>query len=261
MISKLKFGALIFISVLLIIFWNSPFLFPLKLFVVYLHEISHAMAVMLTGGKLENIQIFLNESGYVQAKGGNFFLIAIAGYIGSIFWGSLMLYSGLTGKAHQIMSVFIASLLFFFSIYPLIHFSGMPSLLPFILGIILGGILLFSSFWSYRLNRGILFFFGSLTSLYGVFDLNDFFSGRIMETDAGILASHYFQNPLLRNVTAYLLAVLISALSLYIFIRILRSSLSQDDPPYEGSGSPPSPNSEIIEYLEKNYELKRKNHD
>lgn len=259
MISKTKLFLIIAISVVLILYWNSPYLYPLKLIVVYLHEISHALGVIITGGRLENIQIFLNESGYVQAQGGNFFIIAIAGYIGSIFWGSLMLYASLTGKQSQIISVLISSLLFFFSLYPALHFHNPINTFPAVAGSITGLTLIITSFISERINRVILFFFGSLTSLYGVYDLNDFFSGRIMETDAGILASYYFQNPFLKNIVAYLLAIFISAVSIYIFVKIIQNSIkvhheTEDNPNKIIFNS----EEEMEEFIKNNFQIKEK---
>ena len=35
--------------------WNTAFVYPLKIFVVLLHEISHAVASVLTGGGIEKM--------------------------------------------------------------------------------------------------------------------------------------------------------------------------------------------------------------
>lgn len=257
MISKLKLFLIISISLVLIFYWNSEYLYPIKLIVVFLHEISHALAVIFTGGHLENIQIFLNESGYVRSSGGIFFIIAIAGYIGSIFWGSLMLHAALSGKWNQLISVLIASLLLFFSLYPLLNFNDMTTIYPLITAIFTALVLIISSFLSQKFNRMVLFFFGSLTSLYGVYDLNDFFSGRILETDAGILATHYFTNPSIRDIAAYLLAVFISAVSMYIFIKILRNSIIIENEPNDNEEKITfDSEEEMVEFIRNNFEIK-----
>ena len=42
----------IFVGVVLL--WNTPVVAPLKIFVVLLHEISHGVAAVLTGGSIES---------------------------------------------------------------------------------------------------------------------------------------------------------------------------------------------------------------
>jgi len=47
-----------------IIFWNTIVLYPLKLFVVGLHELSHGLTAVLVGGKIDHIQIDRRIGGY-----------------------------------------------------------------------------------------------------------------------------------------------------------------------------------------------------
>jgi hypothetical protein len=67
--------------------WTTPFVFPLKVFVVLLHEISHALAALATGGTVERIVLHADEGGATWTRGGNAFLILSAGYLGSLLWG------------------------------------------------------------------------------------------------------------------------------------------------------------------------------
>ena len=39
------------------LFWNTIFIYPIKLFVVMLHEMSHGIMAMLLGGTILQIQI------------------------------------------------------------------------------------------------------------------------------------------------------------------------------------------------------------
>ena len=61
------------------VLWNTPFIKPLKLFVVFLHEGSHALATVATGGKVVDIQIFLTEGGMARSLGGSRFWTLMAG--------------------------------------------------------------------------------------------------------------------------------------------------------------------------------------
>jgi hypothetical protein len=67
--------------------WPTPVVFPLRVFVVLLHEISHALAALLTGGSVERIVVHANEGGATYIRGGNAFIILSAGYLGSLLWG------------------------------------------------------------------------------------------------------------------------------------------------------------------------------
>ena len=72
-------------------FWNTVWVYPLKLFVVLLHEVSHGLAAIATGGRIEEIRVFREEGGQTITTGGNAFLIASAGYLGSMLFGATIL--------------------------------------------------------------------------------------------------------------------------------------------------------------------------
>jgi hypothetical protein len=67
--------------------WNTPAVLPLKLFVVFLHEISHGIAAVATGGRIERIVIEANQGGACYCGGGSPFVTLSAGYLGSLAWG------------------------------------------------------------------------------------------------------------------------------------------------------------------------------
>ncbi|RME47564.1 MAG: M50 family peptidase [Deltaproteobacteria bacterium] len=71
--------------------WGTPLLYPVRLFVVFLHECGHALAAVLTGGKVLAIRIDPNESGWTQFQGGIPLITLCAGYLGSTLFGSLLL--------------------------------------------------------------------------------------------------------------------------------------------------------------------------
>jgi hypothetical protein len=71
--------------------WNSPVIYPLKIFVVLLHEISHGAMSLATGGTIERIVITADQGGLCQCPGGSRFLVLSAGYLGSLLWGALIL--------------------------------------------------------------------------------------------------------------------------------------------------------------------------
>ncbi len=72
--------------------WNTPFVYPIKLFVVLLHEISHGLAAIATGGQILGIEITPREGGLCRCPGGSALLTLSAGYLGSLLWGGLMIW-------------------------------------------------------------------------------------------------------------------------------------------------------------------------
>ena len=72
------------------LFWSTPIVYPVKIFVVLLHEISHAAMAVATGGTIQRIELSSLEGGACYCPGGNAFLTASAGYLGSSAWGGLM---------------------------------------------------------------------------------------------------------------------------------------------------------------------------
>jgi hypothetical protein len=71
--------------------WTTPLVYPLKIFVVLLHEISHAAATLATGGRVTLITLDPLEGGATFALGGNVFVMLSAGYLGSLLWGLLLI--------------------------------------------------------------------------------------------------------------------------------------------------------------------------
>jgi hypothetical protein len=82
------------LGLLFVVFFESPLLLPFRLFVVFLHEISHGIAAVLTGGRVHSIAISPNEGGVCVTSGGWPFLVLNAGYLGSLLFGALFLLLG-----------------------------------------------------------------------------------------------------------------------------------------------------------------------
>jgi len=76
--------------------WDTPAIYPVKIFVVMLHEISHGIASLATGGTIDKIILDPYQGGACHCGGGNAFLTLSAGYLGSLLWGVVLL--GLAGS-------------------------------------------------------------------------------------------------------------------------------------------------------------------
>lgn len=82
---------LLIITVIIIafFFWNSIFIFPIKLITVILHEFSHVLAILITGGKVISVEITNNLGGVTRSENSNEIVVLCCGYLGSIIFGCL----------------------------------------------------------------------------------------------------------------------------------------------------------------------------
>jgi hypothetical protein len=79
--------------------WNLPhvevLLYPFKLLATWLHELSHGLAMILTGAGFDHVIIYRDTSGlaYAYTTVGSFgtAIIAAAGYMGTPLWGAVLL--------------------------------------------------------------------------------------------------------------------------------------------------------------------------
>jgi len=78
--------------------WDTAFAWPLQMFVVLLHELSHGLVALATGGTIREIGLSPDQGGFCRCPGGNAFLTLSAGYLGSLGWGVLLLELGRRGS-------------------------------------------------------------------------------------------------------------------------------------------------------------------
>lgn len=76
---------------LVFVLWPSDLVYPLRLLIVFLHELSHAIATILTGGSVLDFSVNAHEGGHVMSRGGNRFITLSAGYVGSLLIGIALL--------------------------------------------------------------------------------------------------------------------------------------------------------------------------
>jgi len=157
---------LMFLAVFLL--WNTPVVYPIKIFVVILHEFSHGFMAILTGGSIDRIEISPNEGGVCYYRGGNFFLTASAGYLGSIFWGALILLIAVRTKYDNIMGMVIGVFLVLLSILFIRNLFGFFFTIAF-------GLALFIICYktSNRVADIVMRFLGMTSCLYAVIDIKD----------------------------------------------------------------------------------------
>lgn len=77
------------------VLWTTPVMVPLKILVVFLHELSHAGMAVITGGDLVSLSVSPAQGGEAWTRGGNRFLTLSAGYLGSLLIGLGLLVAAL----------------------------------------------------------------------------------------------------------------------------------------------------------------------
>ena len=87
----LRLLGLLVVVVLIVLLWDTWIVYPLKILVVFFHELSHGLAAVLTGGSIERIELQAAEGGMAVTRGGSRFVILSAGYLGSLLLGGLLL--------------------------------------------------------------------------------------------------------------------------------------------------------------------------
>ncbi|KAF5351576.1 hypothetical protein D9758_007204 [Tetrapyrgos nigripes] len=99
-------------SVVIFGFWNVPgirnIINPLKLLTIGIHEFSHIIMALFTGGRILRITIDPHVGGATIVEGGIPTLILSAGYIGSSLFGGLFVLAGWDILVAKVMSFVIA---------------------------------------------------------------------------------------------------------------------------------------------------------
>jgi len=147
--------------------WDTAIIYPLKIFVVLLHEVSHAAAAVATGGTVERILLDAHQGGATYTRGGNAFFTLSAGYLGSLLWGALFIILAFSRwlKPRWIMSAVGASVL-------LLTLFLVRGVFGFGFGILFSVALLAGSkYLSQGVNRGLLLGLGLTSTLYAILDI------------------------------------------------------------------------------------------
>jgi hypothetical protein len=203
---------LIPLVVLSFAFWNSIFIYPIKLFVVMLHEFSHGLAAILTGGSVSKIIIDERIGGMAYTMGGWPFIIASAGYLGSMILGSIILRTALSARWAGVLARFTGLFLIAVSALFVRNVFGL------VYGIGFGIVLLILTKWLPRLVlQTFLLYLGAISCLYALVDIQeDLFTLQARQTDASILAS-------MTGIPALAWGVLWGVLSLAVFLFTIRT--------------------------------------
>ncbi len=96
--AKLQVKLLLLATLVTAVLWFLPYtewlVYPLRLFVTFVHESSHAIVGALTGSSVKSLVVFPNGEGVVLLTSYNWFssfLTSSAGYLGTAICGAILL--------------------------------------------------------------------------------------------------------------------------------------------------------------------------
>lgn len=162
------------------IYWDTFVFFPVKLFVVLLHEISHMLTAVFSGGTVKELEVDYHIGGSCIIQGGNQWLTALAGYLGSLLLGSVMFLSAKNVRLCKLMCCFISLL---FTIIAVMYIKVLFGIL-FTLGFALILFLLILIPFDY-FRRVFMKILGILSCLYILFDVkSDLLTFEYKDSDA-----------------------------------------------------------------------------
>lgn len=208
------------------LFWESSFLFPLKMISILIHEFWHSLVGIFFNVNGVEFHIYQNETGKTIINGSissfGFILTAIAGYIGTTFTGSFFLNFFLKENLKELIFFIFCSLLFLISFI----LVSIPSL-GFYTSLGWFFLLIITYFFKKEISYIIFVIIQSFLIFYGFYDLFDF-SNNPYSSDLGILYQYLekkgYYNGDFKNFI-YFSSFIIVSINVYIFYKFILSSI------------------------------------
>ncbi len=91
--------------------WETPLVLPLKLLVVWFHELGHAAAALATGGQVVELVVRPDQGGHTLTRGGWPLVVLSGGYLGSLVAGVLLLVAVRRERAARVVAALLGALL------------------------------------------------------------------------------------------------------------------------------------------------------
>jgi len=146
--------------------YGRAVIYPVNLFVTVLHELGHALGGIISGGKVEYVQINADGSGKASILGGSALIILMGGYLGSAIFGNIIFYIGV--KAGKLARTTLYVLGGFMLLSGVIWFSHLFSTLTLF---VFGGALITLAHKQW-IMREALMFLGLASLIYIIRDFN-----------------------------------------------------------------------------------------
>jgi hypothetical protein len=209
--------SLLFIMLAVVYLWNTWAVYPLKILVVFFHELSHGLMAVVTGGSIKEIRVVVAQGGVCMTAGGNRFLTASAGYLGSLTLGGIILVLATRTRQDQLIATVIGGLIIIISLLfvrPIISFGILFGLLSGMAMIAAG------KYLSEESNDFILKVIGLTSCLYAILDIkSDVLDRPYLRSDARMLAELTYLPTIFWGLLWITIAVIMAVLFLLVACR------------------------------------------
>ena len=132
--------------IIVLIPWLSGLDYPFRLLITLVHELSHGLAALLTGGTFIRFVVFPNGAGLAYTAGGWRWVIVPAGYVGVAIFGAVLI---LVGRSHRwsrlalgVIGAAMALLSLRYGVPSIISSDFLSGILTTVSGVIFGGFFL-----------------------------------------------------------------------------------------------------------------------
>jgi hypothetical protein len=179
-------ASLVGLVVVVGLLWHTRVVYPLKILVVFFHELSHGLAAILTGGSIARIEVVAAEGGLCVTMGGSRFITLSAGYLGSLVWGGLILLLSARTRLDRGVAVALGAVLVLVSLLWVRPFGSFG----FIFGLASGAVFVgMGLLLPEVVNDFVLRVVGLTSCLYAVLDIkSDILDRPHLRSDAVMLA-------------------------------------------------------------------------
>lgn len=165
--------------------WDTVLLYPLKLLVVFFHELSHGLAAVATGGQIREIAVTADQGGWCACPGGDALVTLSAGYLGSLGFGAALVWAATAREVHGRWTLALLGALLVGTTVAYVR-RPLPAVLGLGAGLALAGA-------AVRLGRraraAVLAVLGTTSCLYAVLDVkSDVLDRPGLRSDAAALA-------------------------------------------------------------------------
>jgi len=220
-------GLLLLASLVTLGLWYMPYsdylLYPLRLFVTFIHESGHAFAALISGGDVKSLQIHTDGSGVTMTSEPfwSIWLVLSGGYLGTTLFGASMLQVGRFSHVRNVGKT---------TLYLIAGYLALVTLLwghnPFTLvaGIVLSaGLFALARFSPPRVAEFLAAFLAVQCCLNALGDLRILLqitsSGQGPDNDALFMSQHYLLPPIFWALLWSAMALGMLTLSLWSYLR------------------------------------------
>lgn len=179
-------AALLILLGAIFVLWDTFLVYPIKVLVVFFHELSHGLAALLTGGSIDHIELSPRQGGVCYTRGGSRFVTLTAGYLGSLIFGGAILLLAAKTRYDRLISAVLGAMIVLIGLLflrPLISFG-------FFFGLAAGaGFMIVGWKLSERTNDVLLRLVGLTSCLYAPLDIkSDILDRPHLRSDAVMLS-------------------------------------------------------------------------